>query len=513
MSLPAPGTVGLGGTRTISGLTYQVISGANGSLAWGAVTTGTHGVRLQALEESSAEVSKEEDNYWVNSTVGDDTTGDGSEEAPYRTIQKAYDSLPDQCTRQQTIWLAPGDYNELPDGAYAQARPAILSAYGKTTALRSSLVDGNLTGAIIIKSTTGVRGDVRIQSNSGEYGVYVHKGNLGLQDVTIEGSASLGLLVAHRTDTYVQCLNVLVNGEDATTNQRGVYAESGGQVELADACLVTNCNIGVSTLTNGDTVTISGSSQVTYCTTGINVKSGTVYLSMTDTSFARRNMIENCATAINGSNGTIEIRGANSSSLAVVANPIEGINMFVETVYAEVWDTVDLDAGSTLRMDNSGYNQQVTVRDGHLYHRSSNSFLTDTTNNVDVAPLYLPGSTLTLEGTNSIVGANGAFVPFTRTFAPTTDNVQVPVTDDTRVIYMNGNGAARTGCQLNADSVPEGYTVRVEGSTWSIELVNGSEMFLSSPIIIGNSSGMYEGATFTKSRGLWRCTGLGQQIA
>ena len=54
MSLPSPESVGLGGTRTTGGLTYQVVAGVNGTLAWGAVTTGTHGGRIQALEEGSS---------------------------------------------------------------------------------------------------------------------------------------------------------------------------------------------------------------------------------------------------------------------------------------------------------------------------------------------------------------------------------------------------------------------------------------------------------------------------
>ena len=50
MSLPSPESVGLGGQRTVGGLTYQVVSGTGGQLAWDAITTGTHGRRLEVLE-------------------------------------------------------------------------------------------------------------------------------------------------------------------------------------------------------------------------------------------------------------------------------------------------------------------------------------------------------------------------------------------------------------------------------------------------------------------------------
>ena len=54
MGLPSPESVGLGGQRTVNGLTYQVVAGTQGQLAWDAVTTGTHGRRLEVLEAKGA---------------------------------------------------------------------------------------------------------------------------------------------------------------------------------------------------------------------------------------------------------------------------------------------------------------------------------------------------------------------------------------------------------------------------------------------------------------------------
>lgn len=53
MSLPSPSSVGLGGQRKIGGLTFQVVQGTNGQLAWDAITTGTHGARIETLEDGS----------------------------------------------------------------------------------------------------------------------------------------------------------------------------------------------------------------------------------------------------------------------------------------------------------------------------------------------------------------------------------------------------------------------------------------------------------------------------
>lgn len=505
MGLPNPTFIGQ--QIEVNGKTYQAAS-VNPPV-WRGVTTGTHGRRLEELETSVAKASREVDTIYVNSTAGSDISGDGSNQAPYQTLQKAWDSLPDVIYKQQNIILAPGIYDDVDT---TQARPAVLNAYGKSTSLRTALVNDNLIGAVIIKSSTGVRGDVTISCGAGQYSIYAQKGNIGIQDVTLTGDAAAGLLVAHRTDTYVQCYNVLFNGGSQATNERGVYTESGGQIELSDKCLITNCGIGASTITDGDNITISGSSKITFCNTGAFAKSGSIYFNMSDTSLSSNNMVELCDIGIDGIDGQVEVRGADSSSLARIADPVNGKHMFVEFVYAEINDVVNLESDSTLRLNNVGYNNPITLVGGTLHHIDSNSYISGQFSNVGDIPIVLRnGANYIPEGTNNLVGSAGTFTPYARTYAGSADGATIPVTDDVKVIYLNGNGAARTGCQLDAGNVPDGYTVYVEGSTWSIELVNGANMYLSSPITIGNSTGMYEGATFTKSRGLWRCTGLGQQ--
>ena len=220
MSLPTPTSIGQ--TATVSGKTYQATSIS--PPVWKNVTDGTHGRRLEELENTTAKASESPSTTYVNSSTGSDTSGDGSSQSPYRTLQKAWDSLPDVIYKQQDIVLAPGTYNSVD---ITQARPAVLNAYGKSTSLRTALINNNLVGAVVIKSSTGIRGDVVISCGNGQYSVYAQKGNFGIQDVTLTGTAAAGLLVAHRTDTYVQCYNVLFNGGNKETNQRGVFTESG----------------------------------------------------------------------------------------------------------------------------------------------------------------------------------------------------------------------------------------------------------------------------------------------
>lgn len=50
--------------------------------------------------------------YYVNAKIGDDSTGDGTVLKPYKTIQKAFDSIPKIVDKRQTVHIARGTYDE-----------------------------------------------------------------------------------------------------------------------------------------------------------------------------------------------------------------------------------------------------------------------------------------------------------------------------------------------------------------------------------------------------------------
>src|SRR5699024_10961751 len=65
-------------------------------------------VNTQLNEKATATIT--EKILYVDSNLGDDITGVGSEENPFKTIQKAYDEIPTIVVHQYIIQLADGVY-------------------------------------------------------------------------------------------------------------------------------------------------------------------------------------------------------------------------------------------------------------------------------------------------------------------------------------------------------------------------------------------------------------------
>lgn len=75
-------------------------------------------------------------NLYVSNSKGNDDSGDGSKNKPYKTIQKAFDSIPKVIDKRWTVNIEPGNYNE--------------EAY----------LTGVIGGAIYVRSDTTVKPDV-----------------------------------------------------------------------------------------------------------------------------------------------------------------------------------------------------------------------------------------------------------------------------------------------------------------------------------------------------------------
>jgi hypothetical protein len=123
------------------------------------------------------------------STSGNDASGDGTESYPYRTIQKAINSLPKNLNDKEiTINVASGTYSEavLVSGFYGGI---LRFAFGTVTVKTFSVYDCG----VILAGTS-----LALSANGETYGFYVHRGaNVICQlPLTING-ASNGLFVSY----------------------------------------------------------------------------------------------------------------------------------------------------------------------------------------------------------------------------------------------------------------------------------------------------------------------------
>ena len=474
------------------------------------------GVPAQSIVLRPQKETYTEFTWYVDPINGSDTFGKGVSAGvnAYKTIQYAWDQLPSILNHQQTIQLADGTYNENYVSAANQPRPAILWGHGKVTTFRSSSTGSGLTGALVIKGNSVSPQNVVIQTTSDfNYGVYINKGNIGLQDLYIESDGvnkANTLLVSHRTDTYIQCFNVVLDGKDVASakfSSNCAVAESNGQIEFSDDCTLTNADVGVQTLVDGDNIVISGSSRIRSCGTGASIKGGFLKLSMTDTAFAEFEMIETCTTGVFCVFGRVEVRGATAVNRAIISSPVilEGARM--EFIFSDLESTLVGNNGSDVKFDSADFQRQLTFKASSVYLRNSNSYTdTGSPNNTDVLPVaLLDSSDIQYEGTNNIVGSGGSYVsynPLVLTYvADSTIQATTPGTD---VYKMNGSGANRLTCEIEAANVEEGRTIHIDGDTWGVELTSGTNMDVPVNFTIGSGTGHYGGATLTMRGGLWR---------
>lgn len=451
--------------------------------------------------------TKAEKTWYVDASA----TGvqDGSVAKPFRTIQQAWDAIPTIVKHQQTIELANGNYSEssIPDAD--QPRPAVLWGKGKVTTFRSTLIGDLLTAPILIKGATRNAASVTISTGSSyTYGCYINKGNIGFQNLTISGATSEAetLLTSHRTDTYLHCENIIVDGQAGNANN-GVLAESNGQIELANNCHVTGSSINVRTITDGDNITISGSSTVTNATNrNIQVEKGFVKVQLT-VGGADLTMISGGASPVFVDTGAVlELRGISGSERVICSDDISSDSGRVELVLSRVTGQVDVNSGASIYYNTSSSTRNVFVRGSSIYLNNANITTTDANSVV-----LFNGSSIFESGTNTVSGSGGRGVTRNVPNLQFTANGQNQSLLENATRYsIDGAGAQRTGCTLDPTSLPIGETIHFEGSTWGVEIVNSANVDVRGSLTVGNSSGQYTGfCGFVDDTGFFRVTGLG----
>jgi hypothetical protein len=463
--------------------------------------------------------------FFVDPTLGTDAWGYGlsSGSGAYKTIQFAYDTLPQYITHQQTIQLADGTYSEnyLPaTQSVALPRPAILFARGKFIAARTQKNGNEMEGGVVIKGNATTPSNVVVQpTNTYSYGIYNAQGQIALQNFVIRPHASStlinNLLIAHRMDSRIHSLNVSLDGVSKSITDRAMLTESGGEIEFTTTfseVYVKNANILVSTLTAGDRITISGNYKLDAANTGVIALSNT-YIKFAASGISGQTFT-NCSTACISAQfgGYVTIRGNNDSNHTLIDGAvIVDAGSVVDLVWTDVTGNITNTLG-TVKLDNSDYQKQFVNRGGDVWLRSSDSFISPATKNTDVIPLSLTSNTrLHKEGTNNILGSGDgpeSFNPLTLSY---TANSQVlSITDGVDAYRVFGNGANRTGCSISATDVADGRTIRIDGDSWGVQFVSGAAMDLAASFYVGNGTGQYTGAVLTMRAGKWRVNSIGQ---
>lgn len=450
--------------------------------------------------------------------------GNGTQANPFKTIQKAYDSIPSLVTENgsYTIQLADGIHSENYRAAADMPRPAILFCSGKWLRSRTARTNNVLTGAVIIKGNAVNKTAVVIKTTADyNFGVYNGQGQLAVEDLKIEAAptGASTLLVSHRNDSYVHANNVELDGGDKALTSYGAYAESGGQLELTGSADIKNCSVGVGALTASDTISISDDINIYDNNTGVLAKHGACVL-VTNTNGAKRGikLFNNSAYDIDAYNGAnVECRGKDGNYKTDVTKAVEcagkvriGDGSTMSTVWTRFIGIVE--NYGHLYLNNCAHQAQIR-NTGKVRLNTVDSFIAPSTRND--TPLCLInsfGGEVEHNATCS-VGAGDYYGENIISTVTAADNVLLNVFSNAKSCFISGNGANRVGWSLplvftdTGLPIEQGFTLQVWGSSWGADItgnVDGS-------VNIGNGTGQYSGATFVFDGSTWRIVGRGIQ--
>lgn len=457
--------------------------------------------------------------WYVNPSTGDDSTGTGLIGAPFKTIQKAYDSIPFYIFHQQTIQLADGTYNtnyissaqsvELP-------RAAILFGRGKFISARTQKNGSDLEGGLIIKGNSTTPTDVIIEpGDTYSYGIYNSQGQIGLQDFIIRTGVAAtnvdNLLTSHRMDSYVHSLNVSIDGFAKGVTSRGIVTESGGQMEFTTtttATIIDNCAILVGTLGPGENITISGQITIDAGDTGLhaNKNSKITFVASGLSGQTITNCTTNCITVIDGA--YVGFTGKDDSNHITVTGTckIEN-NAVLELIWTDINGVVSVRNSAVIKFNNSDYQDQLVLENAQAWFSNSNSYISPATANTNATPVICrDGATIHEDGTNDFNGSGGASLSARDvtelTVSANGETITAP-SELNAVLRLNA-GANRTSCVLAAGRY-QWQTLEIFGfAGFSVQLIESTTATISNDTV--KISGLSAADEYQGIKFIWRGT-------
>jgi hypothetical protein len=417
----------------------------------------------------------------------------------------------------KVIQLADGTYNDNYLDAVDMIRPSILFNKGKFISARTQKDGNDLIGGLIIKGNATTPANVIIEpGDTYPYGIYNAQGQLGLQDfhiVTALGSTSINnLLTSHRMDSYVHAVNITCDGRDKAVTSRGIITESGGQLEFTTTSTQTdikNCAILVNTNTAGDNIVISGQYTLSDANVGAQVVSNSLvkFVASGLTGQEIKSCSSNAIYVADG--GFISFRGNDDSNHMTVDGDVTVINnAAMECIWADITGVTSL-TQSTLTLNNSDYQNQITVNGGDIFFTNSDSFISPATANTNEKPVLLKdGADVYEEGTNNFTGSTGLSLfardAFSQSVSANGEEINIP--DELNSMVRVNTGVNRTGCTLKAGRY-EYQTVEIFSfSGFSVELIESTTATISNNTakISGlSASDEYQGIKFVWVGARW----------
>ena len=224
----------------------------------------------KALLDSKANVLTADITLYVNGSTGNDSTGDGSSAKPFKTVQKAVDSLPKLLnTHTATISIAAGWYVENLQINGFQGGTLVLGDDGVSVALSS----------IWVVSSSFVQINITTILNSNNGGLIAHQGShveirseLAIDlggNYNIGISATTGSVVGFTTDLF-DMLGVDVSN----CGFAAIYAGTGAKVHLSN---VSGSGSAVGFRAEEGGVITYGTSTLKATTVNVTTKGGRIY--------------------------------------------------------------------------------------------------------------------------------------------------------------------------------------------------------------------------------------------
>ncbi|QDP53343.1 MAG: hypothetical protein Unbinned6805contig1000_5 [Prokaryotic dsDNA virus sp.] len=455
--------------------------------------------------------------WYVDQTNGTDEWGYGvtASAGAYKTLQFAFDQLPDIIAHQQKINLSAGTFNQSSRPSASMPRPATFYPQGKYIGRRTAQDGADLGGMVIIKGVSAATTFIETNPTAGyEHGVYVTGTEVGLQDLSIVPAAvgtTKSLLTSHRSG-YTHVRDCIIDGSAGTSNI-GVVCEAGGWAEL------------IATPITGSTLDVNVA-QDSACSIAL---SGAIIGSVTATGFLQlaTDVVVNGDLTLSTA-GDIQITSSSGSNPVILNGNITLGQGDFSAVFAEINGAITA-RGTQVRLSSSGFQEAITLRGGSFRGDGSKSYVSPNTMSNSATPLILRDgaeniteSTLELRNSsNALVGPDYG----NQQVSPNANGFSIPINLEGRVttMYVVGSGASRTGCTLAdpsgllAGTPPsDGAVLHMIGNGFNVEIVDGTNQQIvnTGTVTIGSLSGAYTGCTwvYNASSGKWLLSSVGVLI-